>query len=162
MVFHRIAGIVAVGALAGALIAYAAWPREYQRAPIKGRVDDHYDWRIPGIERATICQPEWVRTQRPSERVTEAIKADRMRREHPSERYSAYELDHSIPLCLGGDPVSYDNLWLQPIREAKIKDRLETRLCRAVCAGEIGLTEAQRCISSNWVSCYKTMMGIEP
>jgi hypothetical protein len=39
-----------------------------------------------------------------------------------------YELDHLIPLELGGDPLDPQNLWLQPWRgecNAKQKDRLE-------------------------------------
>src|SRR5262245_17697248 len=42
-----------------------------------------------------------------------------------------YELDHKIPLCLGG-PDSLENLQLQPWPEALAKDEDEIDLCRAV------------------------------
>jgi len=55
-----------------------------------------------------------------------------------------YEIDHLIPLCLGGsdDP---SNLWPQPRRSieetwnAEAKDRLERLICDMVCAGEIDM-----------------------
>jgi len=46
--------------------------------------------------------------------------------------YWDYELDHKIPLCLGGAD-SLENLQLQPWAEAVAKD--EDDLCQAVCAG---------------------------
>lgn len=55
------------------------------------------------------------------------------------------ELDHLIPLGLGGDPTPRDNLWLQIWPEAAIKDRDERAaasggLCGAedVAAGAAG------------------------
>ena len=53
-----------------------------------------------------------------------------------------YEFDHLIPRELGGaDAVA--NLWPQRWPDAKVKDREENRLHRAVCAGQIPLGEAQ-------------------
>jgi hypothetical protein len=64
----------------------------------------------------------------------------------------SYELDHLVPLELGGADVAA-NLWPQPIAEARVKDKLENALHRAVCKGSISLGEAQRCIAKDWRAC---------
>lgn len=68
----------------------------------------------------------------------------------PQEDWAEYEFDHLIPRELGGaDDTS--NLWPQPIWEAKhLKDPLETRLRKLVCAGKLDLGTAQAEISSDW------------
>jgi hypothetical protein len=55
-----------------------------------------------------------------------------------------YELDHLIPLGLGGHPRSSNNLRLQTWPEAAMKDRDELRLHREVGAGWMPLEQAQR------------------
>ena len=51
-----------------------------------------------------------------------------------------YEIDHLIPLCLGGSD-DFSNLWPQPRRSiepkwnAEVKDRLERFMCDMVCSG---------------------------
>jgi hypothetical protein len=35
------------------------------------------------------------------------------------------------------------------------KDQLENDLHRLVCGGKLSLTDAQKCISSNWVECWE-------
>jgi hypothetical protein len=56
----------------------------------------------------------------------------------------SYELDHIIPLAIGGHPRNLDNLGLQPWEEAKRKDRIEVKLQCLVCAGQVALANAQR------------------
>lgn len=71
---------------------------------------------------------------------------------------SGCEVDHLVPLTLGGDDV-IENLWPQP-SEPKPgfhqKDALEVRLHSRVCHGLMTLGEAQQCITSNWYECWKT------
>lgn len=71
---------------------------------------------------------------------------------------SSFEVDHLIPLELGGSN-SIDNLWPESLYtapwNARLKDRLENRLHRMVCAGEIPLTEAQKAIATNWIAAYQ-------
>jgi hypothetical protein len=63
-----------------------------------------------------------------------------------------YEIDHLIPLCLGGsdDP---SNLWPQPRRSveetwnAEAKDRLERLMCNMVCEGQIDIATAQEALA---------------
>src|SRR5260370_28866183 len=57
-----------------------------------------------------------------------------------------YELDHFVPLELGGCPDCRSNLWAEPYDAslgAKQKDRVENYLHRQACSGEISLKEAQ-------------------
>lgn len=63
-----------------------------------------------------------------------------------------YELDHFVPLAVGGHPRSEDNLWLQRwdgAWNARVKDHLERRLQVMVCAGEINLHTARTAIQNN-------------
>jgi hypothetical protein len=65
-------------------------------------------------------------------------------------RYPAYEVDHLIPLELGGDPVDPRNLWPEPIVSAKDKDVVENELHARVCGAQMTLEAAQRLISTDW------------
>jgi hypothetical protein len=87
---------------------------------------------------------------------------DRILREYglPPGQHPNYEVDHLIPLCLGGaDDIR--NLWPQPRRSieatwnAEKKDDLEARLCQMVCAGEISPATAQAEISDDWTETYR-------
>lgn len=82
--------------------------------------------------------------------------------------HSCYEVDHLIPLEIGGADVE-DNLWPQEYEVvpadpswqkngAHKKDSLENRLHKEICAGAITMQEAQTCISTNWVECYDKVM----
>lgn len=96
-------------------------------------------------EREQICRPGYARAQRPPEATTEAIKRNMCRAQHPGDRWclAEHELDHIVPLCLGGDPLSPSNLQLQPWSLARVKDDYEVLTCREYCAGKIELPEAR-------------------
>lgn len=98
----------------------------------------------PDTLRKTICVPGWTKTVRPPAEMTNAIKAKFIRRQGVSRPMRDFELDHIIPLCLGGAPRSERNLQLQPWPEAKLKDKEEARLSQAVCRGDIPLVKAQK------------------
>jgi hypothetical protein len=72
-----------------------------------------------------------------------------------------YEVDHLISLELGGSNAR-KNLWPQSYRtqpwNARVKDALENRLHRMVCAHTISLETAQRAIASDWIAAYGTYM----
>ena len=65
----------------------------------------------------------------------------------------SYELDHLIPLELGGDNA-VTNLWPQPYHRgagsADVKDHLENHLHALVCSGQVALSDAQQAIAGNW------------
>jgi hypothetical protein len=105
----------------------------------------------------TICVPGYTQTVRPSSSYTNGIKAKLLRENGIDEsmmRY--YELDHIVPLALGGHPRKPANLALQPWdgeHGAIRKDLLERRLQIMVCRGELQLTDAQACIAEDWEAC---------
>jgi len=71
-------------------------------------------------------------------------------------RIGDYELDHIVPLALGGHPRKLSNLMLQPWEGehgAKANDMLEVRLQSLVCRGKLDLTDAQVCIAQDWEAC---------
>lgn len=74
---------------------------------------------------------------------------------------NAYELDHLIPLELGGSNEAA-NLWPQPYAgtmNAHDKDRVENRLHALVCAGKVLLVDAQHAMATDWVAALKTYGG---
>jgi hypothetical protein len=70
---------------------------------------------------------------------------------------SAYELDHLIPLELGGCPECKENLWLEaydPQPGARQKDRVENFLHHEVCSGAMPLEDAQKAMAMDWYKIY--------
>lgn len=101
----------------------------------------------PGIVRplttAQVCAVRWGLDQR---HVTPRMKRLAFERYGiPVARRSAYVIDHWIPRELAGADHLL-NLFPQPTAEAKLKDRTEHTLHRAVCAGTITLAAAQQAI----------------
>lgn len=76
----------------------------------------------------------------------------------------SYEEDHLIPLTLGGNPRDPHNLWPEPWDGeygAHAKDKLEVKLNKLVCSGELTLEEAQHAIATNWIAAYKQYVGVK-
>jgi hypothetical protein len=70
---------------------------------------------------------------------------------------SSYNIDHLIPMKLGGSN-SIKNLWPQPLSgewNYALKNKLEKQLQKKVCRGELELSKAQQEIATDWVSAYK-------
>jgi len=105
----------------------------------------------------TICVPGYTSSVRPSSSYTNSVKAKLLRENGINEsmmRY--YELDHIVPLALGGHPRKPGNLALQPWdgeHGAIRKDQLERRLQILVCRGALKLSDAQACIAQDWEAC---------
>jgi hypothetical protein len=95
----------------------------------------------------TICVPGYTKSIRPSTGYTNGVKRKLLRESGIDEApISEYELDHIIPLAVGGHPRKLANLQLQPWEGhdgAKRKDRIEVKLQCLVCAGQVLLTDAQ-------------------
>ena len=95
-----------------------------------------------------------------------AFRRDEILRRYglPPGTHPNYEIDHLIPLCLGGgdDP---SNLWpqmrrsIEPEWNAEAKDRLERRLCDMVCAGQLDIGTAQQEIAEDWIEAYRKYYG---
>ena len=122
---------------------------------IPGAIDERVNAQT--IDR-TICVPGYARSVRPPYSVTGPLKHRLMLAQHPGERASGYELDHLVPLSLGGAPDSMRNLWLEPMAgpmNAGDKDKLEYVLWRLVCSHTVPLETAQRAIATNWIAAYR-------
>ena len=108
-----------------------------------------------GVTAAEVCTSGWATSHRnvtPEQYV--AVYGDYgIAYPEPS---GTYELDHLIPLELGGDNASA-NLWPEPASPPPgfhQKDALENTLHDLVCAGSLSLAAAQHDIASNWYAAY--------
>lgn len=105
----------------------------------------------------TICVSGYTKAVRPATSYTNGVKQKLMREAGiDAARIGDYELDHIVPLVLGGHPRKLSNLQLQPWdgpQGAHMKDILEERLHQLVCNGSLDLTDAQVCIAQDWEAC---------
>jgi hypothetical protein len=109
---------------------------------------------LPGVTADDVCTPGWSREHR---HVAEGLR-DRVYAEYGRTRGpGCCEVDHLIPLELGGSN-DMKNLWPQPDDPRPgdgEKDQLENDLHARVCKDNMPLADAQKCIASNWVECWK-------
>lgn len=106
----------------------------------------------------TICKLGYTAKVRPSVSITNKIKLERMKAYGDTDSPSKYELDHLIPLELGGAPSDVKNLFPESYAGtygATTKDKLENKLNYLVCGGKMKLTDAQKAIAINWIAAYK-------
>ncbi|MDH6242708.1 hypothetical protein [Mycobacterium sp. OTB74] len=109
----------------------------------------------------TICAKGWAHSVRPAKSITDPIKRERMNAYGAPPPAGAYELDHLIPLELGGASTVanlWPELWDGPLG-AHEKDRLEDRLHAYVCTGRMTLADAQNVFATDWVSAYRQAFG---
>lgn len=110
----------------------------------------------------TICRPGYSAQVRPPRRVTDREKQLSARAYGYTGSFRTAELDHLVPLSVGGDPNDPRNLWLQPDADLRAdtsstKDDIGARLHDAVCDGRVGLEAAQRAIATNWVTALRVL-----
>ena len=98
---------------------------------------------------STICVSGYTERVRPPESQTEAFKFDHAYPAYGISSSVESELDHLVPLELGGDNDAA-NLWPEVGSLPNPKDAVEDALNSAVCDGRIGLARAQRSIAHNW------------
>jgi hypothetical protein len=67
------------------------------------------------------------------------------------EEPGAYEIDHLVPLELGGSN-DFANLWPEAAPGFHDKDRVEDDLHRRVCSGHLSLVAAQAAIARDWTT----------
>jgi hypothetical protein len=104
----------------------------------------------------TICVPGWTKTIRPPTSYTNKLKRTLVEATASDDAVEDYELDHVVPLAVGGHPTDIDNLKLQPWDGpdgAHKKDVVEVRMKRLVCARRISLKKAQACFINDWRTC---------
>ena len=119
---------------------------------------------LPEVRQAsiysTICKSGWTKTVRPPDPQTHWFKYQ--------IAYPAYglgwatsELDHLVPLELGGSNDA-TNLWPEVGKPSgNPKDKVENALNAAVCDGRVSLVAAQNAIASDWLTAEKKL-GIGP
>ncbi|UZJ26841.1 hypothetical protein RHODO2019_18330 (plasmid) [Rhodococcus antarcticus] len=125
-----------------------------------GAVDPHVTQATIGT---TICRRGgYTSTVRPPASVTSTEKKSTLRAYNDRGPSSSYELDHLVPLELGGSPNSPRNLWPEPGAAPNPKDTLETALHDLVCAHRMTLADAQNTIATDWVGAYRQVLGTAP
>jgi hypothetical protein len=105
----------------------------------------------------TVCAPGWAVTVRPPGWDTARVKTAAMvAYGEPAATRATTELDHLIPLELGGSDDT-SNLWPEPsdlpgqgFRNSK--DTVEAALNTAVCHHRITLAAARRAIAADWTT----------
>ena len=97
---------------------------------------------------STICVSGYTATVRPSYSYTKALKQMELKFRRMPGTVSDYELDHFIPLELGGNPYDTRNLWLEAWAGANKSDPYENALHKQVCNGSITLKQAREDIIS--------------
>ena len=118
----------------------------------------------PNVTLSDICNG----TTKGRRSVTAATRAKVLRDYGvPTVTTDDYELDHLIPLSIGGDN-SAANLWPQPAPDYHRKDRLEVELQRLVCvawrtltpvAAAAVLAQEQKEIADDWVAAEQHYSG---
>jgi hypothetical protein len=110
-----------------------------------------------GNIRSTICKGGWTDPHlRPPEAQTEAFKFDVAYPAYGTLRSEETELDHLVPLELGGSNDA-TNLWPEYPPTPNPKDKVEDALNAAVCEGRVSLVAAQDAIASDWLTAEKTL-----
>lgn len=114
---------------------------------------------------STICTPGYTGTIRPPASYTTKLKQQQLNGAYSyytNKKLGDYEEDHLISLELGGNPTSENNLWPEPYAGtygARVKDQVEDKLHRMVCANQISLAQAQQEISANWWTAHQKYLG---
>lgn len=137
-----------------------------RRSPLSEPPGAYFDEVTQETVQTTICVSGWTATVRPSTSFTNGVKLLMLKRAGlPISDAQRYELDHFVPLALGGHPRSEDNLWLEPWNgtwNAKVKDHLERKLQVMVCVGQMTLSAARRAIQDGWKAAYRKFLGTNP
>jgi hypothetical protein len=105
----------------------------------------------------TICSRGYSTHVRPPVSITEPLKRqDMMLYGLQNQQLRAVELDHLVPLEVGGAPADPNNLWPEFWEDqpdgpgAHTKDKVENAAHAAVCRGELTLADAQQGFETNW------------
>jgi hypothetical protein len=113
---------------------------------------------------ALLCSPTFRTGSIRDVPQSEKFQVEREYGMAPSYYGRTIEIDHIVPLELGGSN-DIANLFPEPgSGEASyhVKDELENKLHDLVCAGSVTLRAAQRQIAANWESSYRNVFGAAP
>lgn len=110
---------------------------------------------------STVCVANYSASVRPPDSYTNKIKLQLMGLLRLPGKTSDYELDHRVEIAGGGAPRDPRNLWMQPIAEARLKDRLEAYEHRELCEGKISLKDEQAIFLGNFWKTYDKVAPVE-
>jgi hypothetical protein len=106
---------------------------------------------IVPMSREKLCSTAWGKDER---KVTQKMKLQVCAAYHAKDCPGPFwEVDHLVSRELAGAD-SIENLWPQPAPDFHWKDRLENRLHKEVCAGNLKLADAQEMIRTDWYATY--------
>jgi hypothetical protein len=106
------------------------------------------------VSRDAVCAADY---SNPASKIPVDLKSRVFHRYGVRGNAVGYNVDHLIPTDLGGSN-SLKNLWPQQLSgewNYQMKNRLESRLKKMVCRGEVALETARTEIASDWVAAYK-------
>lgn len=105
----------------------------------------------------------WTEGHMPPASFLENIEKEQLKAyRYEDSNLKHYQMDHLIPLSLGGNPTDPKNIWPQVLVtkwSARRKDYLEEVMHDKVCKGELTLAEAQDVFRTNWIEGYKKYIG---
>jgi hypothetical protein len=105
---------------------------------------------VPGYAKKVRAVPAWLKRQAyPEYGITQYKTGD-------------YEVDHLIPLSLGGSNSIRPQSTKTSPWNSYVKDALERKLHKLVCSGELDLKTAQREIATNWIEAYQKYVSKSP
>jgi hypothetical protein len=109
----------------------------------------------------TVCVPGFTKHTRAPSGWLRRLKIRMLgERGEPPSAGRRYQLDHVMPLALGGAVKDPENYALQPAGEAAAKDAIERHLGCLVCAGLVPLETARAAIASDWRAAATQYRGI--
>ena len=115
-----------------------------------------------GLTTAVICSPAFRTAAIRDVPQSEKFEVESEYGLQPAYYGSTIEIDHIVPLELGGSNDSA-NLFPEPGSGAAnyhVKDALENALHDLVCSGEMALRAVQRAIATNWEALYRRVFGV--
>ena len=160
MAFKPVIGFLFLALISGTAIA-ASSPGILPPGSVPGATNPDVTQENIGT---TICVKGWTKTVRPPASYTSPIKRRLMEAAGiPWSDHAQYELDHRVPLEVGGNPSDESNLWIEPYFgawNAHLKDDLELRINRLVCSGQMTLEEGQAVfLAPDWTAEYLKYFG---
>jgi hypothetical protein len=132
-------------------------PVEGSGAPSTDPLVCHFEGLLPDprctpgavqtTDRAIVCGTSTRSRREVSEETRSRVFAEYGLSPHHAP--GAYELDHLIPLELGGSN-DIANLWPEAAPGFHRKDEVENYLHDSVCSGRMSIPDAQRAIAADW------------